>query len=98
MVMRIKEVRPRDDEFTPGQPVRLLVGYMAWAHHDGADRGCGFWAPEQGAPQETRYLATGESLTFLRYRADKAGSCVVRDARGTVYACPVGFLADAGAE
>jgi hypothetical protein len=107
MVMRIKEVRPRDDEFTPGQPVRLLVAYLAWVHREGRESsrdGSGPIASHEpalsdarAAPPAARFLSTGDALYFVRY-GERPGSCVVKGRDSDAYLCPVGFLGDAGAE
>jgi hypothetical protein len=89
--------------FRPGQRVRLLVAFLAWAERRGRDGkydGTGGTLPTPDSltggadiPPAARFLATDEALTFVRHRSEVPGSCLVRDGSGAAWVCPCDYLA-----
>jgi hypothetical protein len=81
--------------FTPGQPVRLLVAYLAWRHRAGT---C-WQRPDPTAAQRCpngptcRMLSPKEPLRFLGCVPERDGACLVVDAEDRAWVCPLGFLA-----
>lgn len=80
--------------FYGGQPVRLLVAFVAWRAIEGTTlvrpNPDVYTAGGHDGPS-SRTLSPKEPLRFLRTR-DKPGSCLVTDATGAAWICPIDFL------
>lgn len=71
-----------------------LVAFLAWRHRAGETENfeSALLRGSSDGPS-SRTLSPNEAQRFVRYRDDKPGSCLVDDASGAAWVCPVNFLA-----